>query len=104
MKDQKIKVGIYTAGSSVKVIGEHDVTTQKYNHREEAIYLVSLSMSRDPSNPISEAEIEKYINTVRNEFRDNKHSFKTKFKNEVDAFIAFNTKGNWTVVRELSVV
>lgn len=104
MKEQKIKVGIYTSGSSVKVIGEHDVTTQKYNHREEAIYLVNLSMSRDPSSPMSEAEIEKYINTVRNEFRDNKHSFKTKLRNEVDAFISFNTRGNWTIAREFSEV
>lgn len=104
METQKIKVGIYTSGASIRLIGEHDLFEQKYSHRESAIYLVEVAMMRDPRTPVSEEEISKYIESMKGNFRDNRFSFKAKNRKDADLFIASKLKGNWDVVRELSEV
>ena len=102
MKNQKIKVGIYTNGASLRVIGEHDLTTQTYGHREEAIYLVEVSMMRDPRNEFTEAEKESLIRSMKQNFENNNFQFKAKNRAEADIFIkkVVGSK-SWKVVRDL---
>lgn len=104
MENQKIKVGIYTGGASVRLIGEHDLTNQKYGYREDAIYLIEISMMRDPRNPFTQDEINKLIKTVKQNFAESKFQFKTKNRAEADLFIKSKLKGGWEPVRELSEV
>lgn len=104
MDSQKIKVGIFAAGANVKIIGEHDLTSQKFSHRNSEIYLVDLAMSRDPRYPISQVEIDKYITSVKNAFRDNRYTFKTQSITDAEAFIKFKTKGDWTVIKEFDFI
>ena len=104
MENQKIKVGIYTSGASVRLIGEHDLTTQKYGHREDAIYLVEISMMRDPRNPFTPDDIESLIRSMKQNFVDNRFQFKAKDRAEADLFITSKLKGGWEPVRELSEV
>ena len=104
MENQKVKVGIYTAGSHLRIIGEHDLFEQDYSHREPAIYLVEISMMRDPRNPVSDEEINKYIEAMKANFRDNSFHFKAKNREDADKFINYKIKNGWEPVRELSEV
>src|SRR5574344_893864 len=78
MQSQKIKVGIYVAVANIKTIGEHDLIENTYGHRPAGIYLVAVSMIRDPRNPLSQADIDTAIQTMKNNFQNNYFSFKAK--------------------------
>jgi len=100
----KVKMGIFTKGSSVKVVAECDLITQDNGHKDEAIYLVEISVMRDPRTPLSDKEISTWEKTMVQNFKDNKFGFKAKDRAQADSFIAYNTKGNWEVIREFAEI
>ena len=100
---KEIKMGVYKNNSGIKLIGELDLITQDEGHKEEAIYLVSVAMVRDPRNEIFETELETYKNAVKAMFRDHKHDYKAKNREEADQYIKY-TIGNWDVFRPLSKI
>jgi len=101
MENQIVKVGVYTSGSSVRIIGEHDLTEQKFSHRDEAIYLVEVAIMRDPSTHISDNEITQYIKSMKKNFVSNNFQFKAKNRKDADLFIKSKIE-KWDTVRELS--
>ena len=104
MDTQKIKVGIYVAGANIKIIGEHDLIENTFGHRQAGIYLVAVSMIRDPREPLTQSDIDAAIQTMKNNFQNNYFSFKAKDRAEADAFIKHHTNEGWTVIRELSEI
>ena len=104
MDGQTIKVGIYTAGASIRIIGEHDLTIQNYGHRDVAIYLVEVAMLRNPDEEITEDEINRYIKSMVENFKQNRFCFKAKDRADADLFIKSKLSDKWKTVRELSEV
>jgi len=100
---KEIKMGIYTKGSGIRLIGELDLITQDEGHKDEAIYLVTMAMMRDPREPIGEKEMKEYENAVKSMFRDHRHDYKAKDRAEADKFIEYNI-GSWEEVRSLSKI
>ncbi len=98
--DTIVKMGIYSSGASVRVIAECDLITQDNGHKDEAIYLTEISVMRDPRTPMTDKEISKWSESIKQNFKDNRFGFKAKDRAEADTFIAYNQK-NWTVIRDL---
>lgn len=104
MEDQKIKVGIYTSGTSVRIIGECDLITQSSGHRDEAIYLTEIPMMRDPRTPFTTDEINKLVTSVKQSFKESKYQFKAKDRKEAELFLKSKITDRYTAVREFSEV
>jgi len=102
-EDTVVKVGIYTSGAHVRLIGECDLINQDNGHHDEAIYLVEITMMRDPREPIGEGEMTTYINSMVGNFRDKNFQFKVKDRAEADKFINSKIKG-YEPTRELAAV
>ena len=98
-----VKMGIYSSGSSVRVIAECDLITQDNGHKEEAIYLIEVAVMRDPRTPMTDKEVSTWGESVKQNFRDNRFGFKAKDRKEADTFIEYNRK-NWNVVREFTEI
>ena len=103
-EDTKIKVGIYTSGSSIRIIGECDLIEQEgINSYQDAIYMVEVSMMRDPRIEMTESEIQEHIKHMVRNFEMKQFQFKVASREQADAFV--KTKiDKWDVVRPLSEV
>ena len=101
-KNTKIKMGIFTRGSSVRVIGECDLIEQDNGNKDEAIYLYETTVIRDPRNEITQDEIDTWAKLVTSNFSQLQFSFKAVDREQADKFIAFNTCKIWKTVREIS--
>jgi hypothetical protein len=101
MENTVIKIGVYTSGAHLRMIGEMDLINQDQGHKEMAIYLLETTVMRDPREEITDDYIKNFAMTIRQSFKDGKTNFKTVSREDADKFIAFNMK-TWDVVRELA--
>lgn len=104
MKNQKVKVGIYKNGSHIKVIAEHDLISQSYNHRVPAIYLADFTTTRDPRIELTEADKQSLISSVVRSLEDNNARFKAPSRAEADAYIKYNLGESWETIRPFSEI
>ena len=100
-KDATVKVGIYTSGAHVRVIGECDLITQESGNSDPAIYLVEVCVMRDPRNEFTVAEKSKLIQSMKRNFETKQFQFKAKNREDADIFIKSKISDNWEIVREL---
>lgn len=98
-----IKMGIYKTGANVRVVAEMDLISQETKLRDEAIYLTSVSVLKDPREEFDDEYINQWKKNIVRNFKEHKFDFKAKNREDADKFIAFNTD-KWEVVREFSEI
>ena len=98
MKTTDIKMGVYRAGSHVKIISEMDLITQYNGSKDEGIYLSDVTYIKNPNDEITSTELKKIKVSIVGNFKKQNFDFKAKNRGEAAIFTASKVTSKWLEV------